>query len=88
VTSSPHALEYVTWRKSSHSAENGSCVEVGVRRKAGHSDKGGLNRVEVAAAERAIAVRDSKHPDGDKLAFSGRAWGAFAEKLKKDLSFS
>ncbi|MFI0355357.1 DUF397 domain-containing protein [Actinomadura sp. 9N407] len=31
---------------------------------------------------RAVAVRDSKEPEGGRLAFTRREWGAFAEQVK------
>ncbi len=30
----------------------------------------------------AVAVRDSKDPDGPKLAFTSEAWRAFADRAK------
>lgn len=83
----PTSPTAITWRKSSYSSQNGSCVEVGTWRKSRHSDENG-ECVEVASGQRMIAVRDSKHPEGGKLAFSREAWGAFAEKLKRDLPLS
>lgn len=52
------------WRKSSHSGENGQCVELGrsapTWRKSSHSGANG-SCVELAYLG---AVRDSKNPDG------------------------
>jgi hypothetical protein len=42
--------------------------------------------IEVADLPEAIAVRDSKDPDGPKLAFSRQAWTAFVEHTKGDPS--
>lgn len=53
------------WRKSSRS---------------GDGPVGG-NCVEVAFAGSAVAVRDSKEPDGPTLAFSPRAWSLFMTRL-------
>jgi hypothetical protein len=39
--------------------------------------------VEVAAAERTVAVGDSKNPDGPKLAFTLPTWGTFADRAKQ-----
>jgi hypothetical protein len=38
--------------------------------------------IEVAAAALAVAVRDSKDPDGPLLAFAADTWKAFAERVK------
>jgi Domain of unknown function (DUF397) len=39
--------------------------------------------VEVASIGRVIAVRDSKHPGGPALMFSGRAWSVFLGMVKE-----
>ncbi|MCW2886066.1 MAG: hypothetical protein QOE54_3203 [Streptosporangiaceae bacterium] len=39
--------------------------------------------VEVAPLDRIVAVRDSKHPDGPSLMFSGHAWSAFLSTVKE-----
>ena len=73
------------WRKSSHSnANGGACVEVAaVWHKSSHSNANGGNRVEVAYAGPAVvAVRDSKDPDGPKLAFPAGQWAAFPRRIK------
>ncbi|SDJ88429.1 protein of unknown function [Actinopolyspora lacussalsi subsp. righensis] len=54
------------WRKSSRSGNNGA----------------GGNCVEVAFAGPAVAVRDSKVPDGAVLAFDQRAWASFLASLR------
>lgn len=73
----------VIWRKSSHSGNNGGdCVEVGAWRKSSHSSGQGGECVEVADLALMIAVRDSKNPDGTKLAFSKRAWRSFTTRVK------
>ena len=51
-------------------------------RKATYSSSNGGNCIEVATADRTVAVRDSKDPDGPRLAFEARAWQVFAAKLK------
>jgi hypothetical protein len=55
-------------------------------RKATYSSGNGGNCIEVAAAGRAVAVRDSKDPDGPRLAFGAQAWKAFAAKVKSERS--
>ena len=42
--------------------------------------------IEVADLPEAIAVRDSKDPDGPRLTFSRQAWTAFVERAKDDRS--
>ena len=55
----------------------------GVRwRKSSYSGDNGGACVEVGAAGLAVAVRDSKDPDGPLLAFVADTWKAFAEHVK------
>lgn len=79
------------WRKSSRSTNSGgACVEVASMfpvsaaewRKSGHSDSSGAWCIEVADLVSAVAVRDSKDPDGPKLVFDASAWSAFATRAK------
>ena len=51
-------------------------------RKSSYSGDNGGNCVEVGTAGPAMAVRDSKHPDGPLLAFAADIWGAFTEQVK------
>jgi hypothetical protein len=46
------------------------------------------NCIEVATADRTVAVRDSRDPDGPRLAFGVRAWQAFAAKVKGERSLA
>ena len=55
-------------------------------RKATYSSGNGGNCIEVATAGRTVAVRDSKDPDGPRLAFGTRAWQAFAARVKGERS--
>jgi hypothetical protein len=55
-----------------------------VWRKSTYSGANGGNCVEVAAAARTVAVRDSKDPGGPLLAFGPRAWERFARQVKAD----
>jgi Domain of unknown function (DUF397) len=55
-------------------------------RKSSYSGNSGGNCVEVGSAARLIAVRDSKDPDGARLAFGREAWQAFAAKAKADIN--
>ena len=50
-------------------------------RKASRSGHEGGNCVEVAGVSQVIAVRDSKDPDGPKLAFTSAEWRAFAHRI-------
>jgi len=78
-------LTGVSWRKSSYSGGNGcNCVEVAeVWRKSSYSASNGGNCIEVARTlPAAIAVRDSKDPDGPKLIFTPQAWAAFTAALR------
>ncbi len=51
-------------------------------RKSSYSGDNGGNCVEVGTADLAVAVRDSKDPDGPRLAFTADTWRAFAEQMK------
>jgi uncharacterized protein DUF397 len=73
------------WRKSSYSSGNGgNCVEVAlVWRKSSYSSGNGGDCIEVARdMPGAVAVRDSKDPEGPKLAFTPAAWREFTGLLK------
>ena len=77
-------ISNVTWRKASYSGGNGGeCVEVAVWRKASYSGGNGGECVEVAStAEALIAVRDSKNPNGPKLAFPPSGWQSFIQHVR------
>ena len=78
-------LTGVSWRKSSYSAGNGGdCVEVAeVWRKSSYSGSNGGDCVEVARTlPAAVAVRDSKDPDGPKLIFTPADWTAFTKTIR------
>jgi hypothetical protein len=65
----------MVWRKSSYSAGNGDCVEIGWRKSTYSAGNGGC--VEVGWPESDVAVRDSKHPAGPTLTFATPDWRAF-----------
>ena len=52
-------------------------------RKSSYSGNSGGQCVEVSDAAHLIAVRDSKDPEGPRLAFEREAWDVFAAKVKK-----
>ncbi|WP_433331623.1 DUF397 domain-containing protein [Spirillospora sp. CA-294931] len=73
------------WRKSSRSGSNGGqCIEVAAWRKSSRSSSNGGQCVEVAPLGGVVAVRDSKDPDGPKLAISQDAWRAFTARIRDD----
>ena len=76
-------LSRAAWRTSTYSNNGGECVEVAaVWRTSTYSNNGG-NCVEVARpGPEMVAVRDSKDPDGPKLAFTPRQWMAFTSTVK------
>jgi hypothetical protein len=47
---------------------------------------GGQDCIEVAQAEASCLVRDSKNPDGARLAVSHQAWAAFTRRVKSHAS--
>ncbi|MEO5876212.1 MAG: DUF397 domain-containing protein [Streptosporangiaceae bacterium] len=53
-----------------------------VWRKSNRSNSSGGDCVEVAGLSSAIAVRDSKHPDGPHLAFARAAFTALAREIR------
>jgi hypothetical protein len=51
-------------------------------RKSSHSGSNGGACVEIGTVGSAVAVRDSKHPDGPLLAFAAGTWKDFTEQVK------
>ncbi|MFA1545003.1 DUF397 domain-containing protein [Actinomadura chokoriensis] len=51
-------------------------------RKSSHSDQEGGNCVEVANLISGVAVRDSKDPEGPKLAFGRAAFSTLANDIR------
>jgi hypothetical protein len=74
-----------TWRTSTRSAGNGDCVEVGRRWRKSSRSSDTANCVEVAEAPGAVAVRDSKDPDGGMLVFGEDAWRGFVVDVRRGL---
>ncbi len=51
-------------------------------RKSSYSGSNGGACVEIGTVGPAVALRDSKHPDGPLLAFTADTWQAFIAQLK------
>lgn len=51
-------------------------------RKSSHSDSGGGECVEVAAARGAVHVRDSKDIEGSQLCLTSGSWNRFVASLQ------
>ncbi len=64
------------WRRSSQ-CHDSACVEVGFRKARRSADNGAC--VEVAPG---VLVRDSKDPDGPRLATSTASFGAFLADIR------
>ncbi|MFF9016400.1 DUF397 domain-containing protein [Streptomyces sp. NPDC014870] len=81
INAPEYDLSTAVWFKSSYSAGDGSdCVEVATWRKSSFSDASGGDCLEVSVHHPGvIPVRDSKNPDGPKLAFRAAAWATFIE---------
>ncbi|MFG2642421.1 DUF397 domain-containing protein [Streptomyces sp. NPDC048370] len=81
INSSEYDLSSAVWFKSSFSdASGGDCVEVATWRKSSYSGGDGGDCLEVSDDHPGIVpVRDSKNPDGPKLAFRTAAWATFIE---------
>ncbi|MDQ2880220.1 MAG: DUF397 domain-containing protein [Actinomycetota bacterium] len=69
----------IVWQKSSYSAVNGDCVEVGWRTSTYSGTNG--NCVQVASAPEGVLVRDSKNPEGPALAVPVTAWRTLLHTL-------
>lgn len=74
------ALPGARWRKSSHSGDEGACVEMAVVVTGDPGSPVTHSRTPVAGSGdsgRTVAVRDSKDPHGPVLFFSSTAWATF-----------
>ncbi|MGW4546365.1 DUF397 domain-containing protein [Streptomyces violaceorubidus] len=73
----------LAWFKSSYSSSgDGDCVEVALSwHKSSYSSGGDGDCVEVATCPDTVHVRDSKVPQGDRLAVSPGAWARFLTDL-------
>jgi hypothetical protein len=82
-------FDAVTWRKSSHSGqEGGTCVELAdvsaAWRKSSHSGQEGGPCIELADVTTSVAVRDSKNPGGPKLLFTRHELRTLAAHIKSN----
>lgn len=68
------------WRKSSYSAGQGECVEVGWRKSSYSADQGEC--VEVSVALTVVAIRDSKNRATGHLNVQAAGWHTFLDGLK------
>lgn len=78
-TSSFSAEGAIAWRQSGFSAEDGNCAEFSWRKSSFSGPD--ANCVEVARRVEIAAVRDSKNPDGPRLALSTVAYRAWLASL-------
>jgi len=54
----------------------------GTWRKSSYSGSGGGNCTEVTSTPSVVLIRDSKDPDGPRLALSAPAWQEFTDRMK------
>lgn len=69
----------LSWYKSSYSSSgDGDCLEVALSwHKSSYSSGDGDDCVEVAPCPAAIHIRDSKRPQGPRLALAPTTWSDF-----------
>jgi Domain of unknown function (DUF397) len=73
-----------SWRKSTHSTYNGTCVEVAAWRKSSRSNSQGAC-VEAGSGPGVVGVRDSKNP-GPVMEVTQEGWGAFLGRVRAGVS--
>ncbi|MFD5618060.1 DUF397 domain-containing protein [Streptomyces yangpuensis] len=77
IKPSVEGLSALTWVKSSFSTNDGpDCIEVAWT-KSSYSTADGPDCVEVAHTPGTVLVRDSKRPEGARLALTPDAWSGF-----------
>ncbi|MFK4071780.1 DUF397 domain-containing protein [Streptomyces sp. NPDC029674] len=69
----------LAWFKSSYSSGgDGDCIEIALAwRKSSYSSGDGDDCIEIAPCPTTIHIRDSKRPEGPRLALEPRAWAEF-----------
>lgn len=73
----------IDWITSSHSdSQGGNCVQVAWKKSSASNSSG--NCVQMALVDNEVWVRDSKHPEGPVLKFTGPEWEAFVAGVKDD----
>ncbi|MGH4032933.1 DUF397 domain-containing protein [Actinomycetota bacterium Odt1-20B] len=73
------SMSELAWFKSTYSGGSGDdCVEVALDwHKSSYSSGGSGDCVEVATCPTTIHIRDSKNPEGPRLALAPTAWTGF-----------
>lgn len=71
------------WRKSTRSNSTGACIEVAPSWGESTHRNSAASPVGVAGLRASVAVRDSKNPHGQRLAFTADQWTAFAAHVKQ-----
>lgn len=70
-------MRTLAWRRSSYSTSATNCVEVAPAWLRSSYSSTASNCVEVGPAGPAVAVRDSKNPDGGTLLVPAASWATF-----------
>lgn len=73
-------LDRLAWRKSSHSGTEANCVEIAWRKSSYSGTE--TNCVEIAFVPAAVAVRDSKNPNGPTMAVEPNTFRAFLDTIR------
>lgn len=74
-------MTITSWRKSSHSAYNGNCAEVGSWWKSGRSAANG-NCLEAGSCCCGVGIRDTKLEHSPVLVFGASQWERFTAAVR------